>query len=51
MTAEPARRLSSVDVLGEGEHARLGEIGNRAMLTESVVSPVSIPALFATTWP
>ncbi|GFG95660.1 amino acid adenylation domain-containing protein [Mycobacterium timonense] len=48
MTAEPARRLSSVDVLGEGEHARLGEIGNRAMLTESVVSPVSIPALFAT---
>ncbi|WP_155764298.1 AMP-binding protein, partial [Mycobacterium colombiense] len=47
MTAEPTRRLSSVDLLGEGEHARLDEIGNRAVLTESVSTPVSIPALFA----
>ncbi|WP_142254574.1 condensation domain-containing protein, partial [Mycobacterium colombiense] len=47
MTAEPTRRLSSVDLLGEGEHARLDELGNRAALTESVTTPVSIPALFA----
>ncbi|WP_082994496.1 non-ribosomal peptide synthetase [Mycobacterium sp. 1245801.1] len=48
MTADPARPLSSVDVLGAGEHARLGEIGNRAVLSESASMPVSIPALFAT---
>ena len=47
MTADPARRLSSVDVLDEGEHARLDEMGNRAVLTESASAPVSIPALFA----
>ncbi|OSC22557.1 hypothetical protein B8W69_26130 [Mycobacterium vulneris] len=47
MTADPSRRLSSVDLLGEGEHARLDEIGNRAALTESVSKPVSIPELFA----
>ena len=34
MTADPTRRLSSVDVLDAGEHARLDEIGNRAVLTE-----------------
>ena len=34
MTADPARRLSSVDLLDEGEHARLDEIGNRAVLTK-----------------
>ena len=34
MTADPARSLSSVDVLDAGEHARLDEIGNRAVLTE-----------------
>ena len=27
MTADPARRLSSVDVLDEAEHARLDEMG------------------------
>ncbi|BCZ25599.1 hypothetical protein MTY59_54540 [Mycobacterium senriense] len=47
MTTEPTRRLSSVDLLGEGEHARLDAIGNRAVLTASVSTPVSIPALFA----
>ncbi len=47
MTADPTRRLSSVDLLDEGEHARLDEIGNRAVLTESVITPVSIPVLFA----
>ena len=27
MTADPARRLSSIDVLDEAEHARLDEVG------------------------
>ncbi|MGA9677504.1 MAG: amino acid adenylation domain-containing protein, partial [Mycobacterium sp.] len=47
MTADPARRLSSVDLLDAGEHARLDEIGNRAALTQPAPTPVSIPALFA----
>ena len=47
MTADPTRRLSSVDVLDAGEHARLDEIGNRAVLTQPAGTPVSIPALFA----
>ena len=34
MTADPTRRLSSVDVLDEVEHARLDEVGNRAVLTQ-----------------
>ena len=34
MTADPTRRLSSIDVLDAGEHARLDEIGNRAVLTQ-----------------
>ncbi|EUA24491.1 condensation domain protein [Mycobacterium xenopi 3993] len=46
MTAEPARRLSAVDVLDAGEHARLEEWGNRVVLTRPVV-PVSVPELFA----
>ena len=47
MTADPTRRLSSMDVLDEGEHARLDEIGNRATLTQPAPAPVSIPVLFA----
>ena len=47
MTAEPTRSLSSVDVLDGGEHARLDGWGNRAVLTESASTPVSIPMLFA----
>ena len=47
MTADPTRRLSSMDVLDAGEHARLDEIGNRAVLTGPVSTPVSIPVLFA----
>ncbi len=47
MTTDPTRRLSSVDLLDEGEHARLDEIGNRAVLTQPVITPVSIPVLFA----
>ena len=47
MTADPARRLSSVDVLDDVEHAWLEKWGNRAELTAPVSLPVSIPALFA----
>src|SRR3984893_12522997 len=46
MTADPAQRLSSMDLLDAGEHARLDGWGNRAVLTQPV-TPVSIPALFA----
>jgi amino acid adenylation domain-containing protein/non-ribosomal peptide synthase protein (TIGR01720 family) len=47
MTADPGRRLSSVDVLDEADRAQLDRWGNRAVLTDSVSEPVSIPALFA----
>ena len=47
MTADPDRRLSSLDVLDEGEHVRLEEWGNRAGLAESVRVPVSIAVAFA----
>ena len=47
MTADPVRRLSSLDVLDEGERVRLEGWGNRAGLAESVGAPVSIPAVFA----
>ena len=46
MTADPARRLSSMDVLDEAEHARLDEIGNRAVLTRPTTA-ASVPVLFA----
>ena len=47
MTADPTRRLSSVDLLDEAEHARLDGWGNRAVLTQPATTPVSIPVLFA----
>ncbi len=47
MTADPTRRLSSMDVLAQGEHARLDEWGNRAVLTRPGAASVSVPALFA----
>ena len=47
MTADPTRRLSSMDVLDAGEHARLDEMGNRAVLTQPATTPVSIPVVFA----
>ena len=47
MTADPARRLSSIDVLDAGEHARLDGWGNRAVLTQPAHAAVSIPVLFA----
>ncbi|WP_319458340.1 non-ribosomal peptide synthetase, partial [Mycobacterium sp. RTGN4] len=46
MTADPERSLSSVDVLDEGERARLDGLGNRGVLTASA-SEVSVPVLFA----
>ncbi len=47
MTADPLRRLSSIDVLDEVEHARLQRWGNRAVLTRPAAAAVSIPGLFA----
>ena len=47
VTVDPARRLSSIDVLDAGEHARLDQIGNRAVLTEPASTPVSVPVVFA----
>ncbi|ORB75343.1 non-ribosomal peptide synthetase, partial [Mycobacterium scrofulaceum] len=47
MTVDPARVLSSLDLLDEAEHAHLDRIGNRAVLAAPAAAPVSIPALFA----
>jgi glycopeptidolipid biosynthesis protein len=47
MTADPTRRISSIDVLEAGEHAGLDQWANRAVLTQPVSAPVSIPQLFA----
>ncbi|OBB91076.1 non-ribosomal peptide synthetase [Mycobacterium sp. 852002-40037_SCH5390672] len=47
MIADPARRLSSIDLLDRGEHDRLDAWGNRAMLAEPEMSARSIPDLFA----
>ena len=47
MTADPTRRLSSMDLLDGGEQARLDGWGNRAVLTQPAPPSVSIPVLFA----
>ena len=47
VTADPTRRLSSIDVLDEAEHARLEGWGHRAVLTAPAPPGVSIPVLFA----
>ena len=47
MTADPTRRLSSVEVLDAAERTRLDGWSNRAVLTQPVSAPTSIPALFA----
>ncbi len=47
ITADPTRRLSSIDLLDEAEHARLDGWGNRAVLTQPTSTPVSIPVVFA----
>ncbi|MDX6241971.1 MAG: hypothetical protein QOG10_6818, partial [Kribbellaceae bacterium] len=46
MTADPARALSSVDLLDVPERARLDDMGNRAVLIQPASAPVSIPAFF-----
>ncbi|MGO4447276.1 hypothetical protein AB4Z42_28520, partial [Mycobacterium sp. 2YAF39] len=47
MTADLTRRLSSIEVLDEHEHARLDRISNRALLSAPAPVSGSIPALFA----
>ncbi len=47
MTANPAQRLSSIDVLDPTEHARLDAVGNLAALTRSAGPAASIPEVFA----
>ena len=47
VTADPTRRLSSIDLLDAAEQAQLDEWGNREVLTQPVTTAVSIPALFA----
>ncbi|WP_421841961.1 amino acid adenylation domain-containing protein [Mycobacterium sp.] len=47
MSVDPTRRLLSLDVLDEVEHAQLDQWGNRAVLARPVTSAVSVPVLFA----
>ncbi|ORB58619.1 non-ribosomal peptide synthetase [Mycobacteroides saopaulense] len=47
MVADPATRLSSIDLLDAGEHDRLDQWGNRAVLTRPEPALTSIPELFA----
>ena len=47
MTADPALRLSTVDLLDEGERTRLDGWGNRAVLTQPAPPALSIPAALA----
>src|SRR5215207_6458032 len=42
ITTDPTRRLSSIDLLDADEQARLDVIGNRAVLTAPVSTPVSV---------
>lgn len=48
MAADPARLLSSLDVLRDPEHAQLEALGNKAVLTRTPGPAVSVPGLFAT---
>lgn len=47
MTADPTQRLSSVDLLDAGEHARLDGLTNRAVLLRAPSVMKSIPEVFA----
>ena len=47
MTADTTRRLLSIDLLDEDEHAQLDGWGHRAVLTRPAPPAVSIPVLFA----
>ena len=51
LTADPTARLSSIDVLDAGEHARLDEIGNRAVLTEPVSGRCRFRCCSPRRWP
>ncbi|WP_136246146.1 non-ribosomal peptide synthetase, partial [Mycobacterium intracellulare] len=46
VTADPQRRVSSVDLLDTAEHARLAQWGNQAVLSERM-EPVTVAGLFA----
>ncbi len=48
IAADPSLRLSSLDVLRADEHARLEEVGNRAVWSGPAGTPLSVAALFAT---
>ncbi len=47
MTADPAQRISSIDLLGSAERAHLDGVGNRAVLNQPVAVAASVPELFA----
>ncbi|WP_156745024.1 non-ribosomal peptide synthetase, partial [Mycobacterium sp. E2238] len=47
MTTDPARSVSSVDLLEADERARLDQIGNRAVLAAPADASTSIPESFA----
>ena len=47
ISADPDRRLSSIDVLDAAERMRLDDIGNRALLSVAPPPAVSVPELFA----
>ena len=47
IAADPGRPLSSMDVLDEREHVQLDGWANRAVLSQSMSTPVSIPVAFA----
>ncbi|KAA0103258.1 amino acid adenylation domain-containing protein [Mycolicibacterium sp. P1-5] len=47
MTSDPARPLSTIEVLDTAERDSLAAWGNRAVLAEPLSAPVSIPASFA----
>ena len=51
MIADPTRPVSSIDVLDEAEHARLDEVGNRAVLTESVTARCRFRWCSPSRWP
>ena len=46
MTADTTRRLLSLDLLDEDEHAELDDWGNRAALTAPATVSASVPGLF-----
>ncbi len=47
MTADPERRLTSLELLGEPERTRLDEFGNRAVLADQTDVPETITEVFA----